>query len=33
MSGVEQTTSDSILGMIRQESWILDALKFLLPLR
>jgi len=24
MSGVAQTTSDSILGVIRQESWILD---------
>jgi len=24
MSGMAQTTSDSILGMIRQESWILD---------
>jgi len=24
MSGMAQTTSDSILGMIRKESWILD---------
>jgi len=24
MSGIEQTTSDSILGVIRQEFWILD---------
>jgi len=24
MSGVAQTTSDSILGVIRKESWILD---------
>jgi len=24
VSGVAQTTSDSILGVIRQESWILD---------
>jgi len=24
MSGMAQTTSDSILGVIRQESWILD---------
>ena len=24
MSGMAQTTSDLILGMIRQESWILD---------
>jgi len=24
MSGMTWTTSDSILGMIRQESWILD---------
>jgi len=27
-----QTTSDSILGVIRQESWILDHFK-ILPLR
>jgi len=24
MSGMTKTTSDSILGVIRQESWILD---------
>jgi len=24
MSGMAQTTSDSVLGVIRQESWILD---------
>jgi len=24
MSGIAKTTSDSILGVIRQESWILD---------
>jgi len=24
MSGMTQTTSDSILGMIQKESWILD---------
>jgi len=27
MSGMAQTTSDSILGVIRQESWILDHLE------
>jgi len=27
MLGVAQTTSDSILGVIRQESWILDHFK------
>jgi len=27
MSGMTQTTSDSILGVIRQESWILDHFK------
>jgi len=27
MSGMVQTTSDSILGVIRQESWILDHFK------
>jgi len=28
ISGMAKTTSDSILGMIRKESWILDHLKF-----
>jgi len=27
MSGMAQTTSDSILGVIRKESWILDHFK------
>jgi len=27
MSGMAQTNSDSILGVIRKESWILDHLK------
>jgi len=27
MSGMAKTTSDSILGVIRQESWILDHFK------
>jgi len=29
MSGVAQTTDDSILGVIRQESWILDQFEIL----
>jgi len=32
MTGMAQTTSDSILGVIRKKSWILDHLKFSLPL-
>jgi len=32
MSGMAQTTSDSILGVIRQEFWILDHFE-ILPLR
>jgi len=28
MSGMAKSTSDSILGIIRQESWILDHFEF-----
>ena len=32
MSGMAQTTSDSILGMIRKESWILDHFEILVTI-
>ena len=32
MSGMAQTTSDSILGVIRQESWILDHFEILVTI-